>query len=105
MYRVDLHHFFLLWHVSNQLGHILQRHLVSVSSLGFILTNNASNLLIDCLIGFDTMGVSESGPNLILIIEVSDLVVVEFERAVVSQAFLIVSNITLVIIVVTGRCK
>jgi hypothetical protein len=80
-----LHHLLLLGHVPNTGSHVLQTHCfcfcVALLASG---VDNLSDFFVYLLKDFDAMGVTESNPKIILVIQMNRFLI-KFKSAIITR--------------------
>jgi hypothetical protein len=99
-----LHHLFLFRHVSDAGGHILKTHCLCFG-VAFLARGvyNLCYFFVDLLEHFNTVGVAETDPEIILVIQMNRFLI-KFKSAIVARkTVFVLRNIRLVKVIVCYR--
>ena len=100
---VVFHKLLNFWHLADELGHLLQVHIISVlAATLFGILNNFLGLSCNFIENISEMSIPEPHPKVILVVQVY-LPVVGLNLSIVTWAQHVINDI-LIIIVVYDRC-
>jgi hypothetical protein len=99
-----LHHLFLLGHVSNAGGHVLQTH--SLCFCVALLTcgiDNLSYFFVYLLEDFNAVGVAEPYPEIILVIQMNRFLIKLKSSIIACKSVFVLRDVRLVKVIVRNR--